>query len=303
VKTRNKIIVALDLDEQSMIALKYAGYYAEILNFELDVITVVEESSLISRIFSTDDLVIKINQELTNKVNKAVEPFTAKVKVNTHIEHGKPYVKIAELAKKSMPAFIVMGRSEIEKQGMSFLGSNSMHVILESGFPVITIRGEQNYEKYQEENKEILLPLDFRKGVREQVSVAIELAGLLKMPIHLISIQTSGGKGREAKILTQLGITKKTIVEAGIKCSSEMIYEPDKKVYELICREAAKRNAAMIVIMTRDENKLTSLFMGSNALDIIHHADIPVLSVEPWDLEFESPIFSLVSDLMNSTKK
>jgi nucleotide-binding universal stress UspA family protein len=303
VNTNKKIIVALDLDEQSIIALKYAHFFAENLNYELEVITVVEESSIISKLFLTDDMVIKLNEEIRLKIDLMVKPFTGKVKINTHTAHGKPYEKIAELADMYKPVFIVMGRSEISKQEKSFLGSNSLHVILESKYPVITIHGNPNFEAYKNENKEILLPLDFKKDVIEQISVSIEFAGILKMPIHIISIQTSGGKGREAKILTQLSLAKKTIIDAGIKCSSEMIYEPEKDVYELITREAVKRNAAMIVIMTRSESKLTTFFMGSNAMDIIQHSDIPVLSIEPWDKESDSSIFSVITDPMKVITK
>jgi nucleotide-binding universal stress UspA family protein len=303
VNNNKKILVALDLDEQSVIALKLAEHYAEILNYELEVITVVEESGMVSRLFSTDDMIIKLNEELKSKVGKLVEPYTEKVKIITHIAHGKPYEKIAELANQTKPAFIVMGRSEISKKEKSFLGSNSLHVILGSGYPVLTIHGNPDFEKYIKENKEILLPLDFRKDVTKQVSAAIEIAMLLKMPIHLISIQTKGGKGREAKILTQLGNTKNAITKAGIKCSSEMIYEPEKPVYELICSEAQKRDAAMIIIMTRAENMISSFFMGSNAMDIIQHADLPVLSIEPWDKDSADSIFKIISDPLNIIRK
>jgi nucleotide-binding universal stress UspA family protein len=296
VNTNKKILVALDLDEQSKIALKYAHFYAEILNYELEVLTVVEESSLISKIFSSDDLTVKLNDELKGKIELLVEPFKGKVTINTHIAHGKPYEKIAEFAKQSMPVFIVMGRSEIEKQDISFLGSNSMHVILESKYPVVTIHGSPDFEAYKESNKEILLPLDFKKDVAEQISVAIEFAKTFKMPLHLLSIQTSGGKGREAKIITQLGMVKKALSKEGIECTSELLYEPDKKVYELICRKAVQRNSSFIIIMTRSESMLTNFFLGSNAMDIIQHSEIPVLSIEPWDKNSGSSIFTVISD-------
>lgn len=302
-KTKNKILVALDLEEQSMVALKYAEYYAKLLNYDLEVITVIEESSLLTKLFSNDDLLIKLNNEIARRVEMAIKPYSEKIQINTHILHGKPYDKIATLATEIQPAFIIMGKNEISKEAKSFLGSNSMHVILESGFPVLTIRGEYDFDKYKNENREILLPLDLKKGIREQVSAAIEFAKLFKMPIHLISIQTTGGKGREAKIITQLGLTKKTIVEAGIKCSSEVIIEPGKNIYELIGEQALKRNSALIVIMTRAENKLANLFLGSNALDIINHSDIPVLSIQPWDQDSESSLFSMISDPFNIFKK
>ena len=301
--TNKKILVALDLDEQSMIALKYAEHYAQILNYEIEVVTVLEESSLVSKLFSTDEMMIRLEKELEKNVEQAVKSFSKKVKINTHIMHGKPYEKIEQVARETKPAFIVMGRSDFAKKEISFLGSTSMHVILDSGLPVLTIRGYRDIEKYKKENREILLPLDFKKQVRKQVSAAIELAYLFKMPIHLLSVQTKGGKGREAKILTQLGMTQKVIQDAGIKCSSETIFEPERHVYELICQAAVKRDSAFIVIMTRAENKFSTFFMGSNALDIIHHSDIPVMSIEPWEVDAEKSMFSLISDPLNLFKK
>lgn len=301
--TNKKILVALDLDEQSMIALKYADYYAQRLNFGIEIITVIEQSGLVSNLFSTDEMIEKLKKELKSKIDKIVKTCTKNIKINTHLLVGKAYEKIDELADKVKPTFIIMGRSEFAKKEISFIGSTCMHVILESGFPVITIRGYRDVEKYKKNNKEILLPLDFKKVVRKQVSVAIELANLMEMPIHLISIQTSGGKGREAKILTQLGQVKKIITDAGIKCSSEMINEPDKQVYELICQEAVKRESAFVVIMTRAENKIATFFIGSNAMDIIHHSDIPVISVQPWEEDSEDSLFTTVSDPLNVFKK
>lgn len=298
--TNKKILVALDLDEQSLIALKYAEFYAKDLNYELDVITIVEETSMISKLFSSDEMLVKLNEELKEKVKNVVKPYENEVKIYTHIAYGKPYEKIVELAQVVKPVFIVMGRSDISKEEISFLGSNAMHVITESGFPVITIHGNPDFEKYKMQNREILLPLDFKKDVTEQVSVAIEFANIMKMPIHLISIQTTGGKGREAKMLTQLGLVKKTIVGAGIKCSSEMIYEPEKKIYELICQEAEKRESTLIIIMTGAESKISSFFIGSNAMDIIQHSKIPVLSIEPWNIEMGSSVFSLIYDIFKT---
>ena len=301
--TNKKILVALDLDEQSMIALKYAEYYAQRLNYELEIVTVIEQAGLISSLFSTDEMIEKLKKELQKKINQIVKTCSKKIHIHAHILEGKAYEKIGELANQLKPAFIIMGRSEFAKKEISFIGSTCMHVILESGFPVITVRGYRDIEKYRKNNNEILLPLDFKKEVRKQVSVAIELANLLEMPIHLISIQTSGGKGREAKILTQLGLFKKIITDAGIKCSSEMINEPGKKIYELICKEAVKRDSAFILIMTHAENKIASFFIGSNAMDIIHHSDIPVISVEPWDKDSEKSLFEMISDPLNVFEK
>jgi len=303
VKTKNKILVALDFEEQAMIALQYAAYYADILDYDLEVITIVEESNIISKMFSTDELVVKLNQGIKEKVDHAIAPYVKKVKINSSIEYGKPYEKIEEFANKIKPCFIFMGKSEMSKRNQALLGSNSMHVILESSFPVVTIRGNYDFETYTKEHKEILVPLDLKKGIAEQITAAIEIAQLLNAPIRLLSIQTSGGKGREAKMLTQIAQTKKTVVDAGISCIAEIITSTAKPVTELICDEALKYKVSLIVIMTRAENKITELIIGSKASDIINKSNIPVLSVKPWDLESGSDIFSLIFDPLNIINK
>ncbi len=62
-KTKKKILVAIDFEEQSLIALKYAKYFAEVSKYDLEVTTVVEESSVFSKMFSSDEMLIKINEE------------------------------------------------------------------------------------------------------------------------------------------------------------------------------------------------------------------------------------------------
>lgn len=302
-KTKNKILVALDLEDQSMIALKYAEYFAEVLDYELEVITVVEESSLFNKLFSSNEIIKEMDKGISERVNKAIEPFANKVRINTTIAHGKPWEKIVEHAEKLMPSVIFMGKSELPKYKRAFVGSNSMHVILESDFPVITIRGDYDFEKYKQEHKEILLPLDLEKNISEQVSAAVEFAKLLNAPLHLFSVERTGSKGQETKMISQLAQAKKVITDAGLKCTTELVVNEEDTVSDLISNEAEKRNASLIVIMTREENKLAGLFMGSNARDIISNSNIPVLSVEPWDSEEGSKIFSQFIDVLNIYKK
>ncbi len=302
-KTKNKILVALDLEEQAMIALKYAAHFAEMLDYEIEAMTIVEESNIISKLFTSDEVVIKLNQSIKEKVDIAIAPYIKKVKINTSIAYGKPYEKIVEYADLIKPSFIIMGKSELSKQNQLLLGSNSMHVILEAGFPVITIRGDFDFNKYVKDHKEILVPLDLKKEISEQVTAAIEFAKLLKTSIRIFSIQTSGGKGREAKMLTQLAQTKKTIIDAGIHCIAEILNVQDGDLTELICQEAIKNKSALIIIMTRAESKIAELIIGSKALDIINKSDIPVMSIEPWDSESGSAVFSMFYDPLNIVTK
>ena len=121
-KTKNKILVPIDFEEQSIIALQYAEYFANLINAELEVFTVIEEAGLLSKLFSSDELIIKLNQEVQKKIDEVVANCTSEVKINTQIVYGKPYEKILEVAKKLNPSFIFMGRSEISKYKKALLG-------------------------------------------------------------------------------------------------------------------------------------------------------------------------------------
>jgi nucleotide-binding universal stress UspA family protein len=196
-----------------------------------------------------------------------------------------------------------MGKSERSGRNISLLGSNSMHVILEAGFPVITINGKYDFDLYKKEHKEILVPLDLKKSINDQITAAIEFAKLLNTGIRIYSVQTSGGKGREAKMLNQIAEAKKLITSAGINCIAEINNNPSKPIYGLIEEKAMEIKASMIIIMTRSESKITEFIIGSKAMEIINNSNIPVMSIEPWDLEEGSEIFSSFFDPLKYIKR
>jgi len=302
-KTNNKILVALDLEEQAIIALQYAVHFGKILGYEIEALTVVEESNILSKLFSSDEIVLKLNNEVQKKVDTAISPYKNEIKINTTISYGKPYEKVMQHAAKIKPCFIVMGRSEFSRHDLPLIGSNCMHVILEAGFPVITVRGHYDFKTFAKEHREILVPLDLKKGISEQLTASIEFARLFKTSIRLLSIQTSGGKGREAKMLNQIAQTKKIIADSGIDCTAEIFTKPGKSLTELICEEAEKRKSLMIIIMVRSEGKITEFIIGSKALEIINKSNLPVMSIEPWDMESGSEVFSVLFDPLNIIKK
>ncbi len=297
-ETNKKILTAIDFDEQSLIAFKYAKYFAETLNYELVVMTVIEESSFFAKLMSSDDMVVKINKEAELKL-KEIAGSSDKINITTRVEHGKAHEKIISVADEISPALIFMGKSELPKYKRPFIGSNSLHVMLESSFPVITIRGNYDFETYKNEHKEILVPLDFGSETSEQITAGIEFAKIFNTGLRIITIQCEGAKGEEMKLLSYLGKTKDAVEAAGIKCEQELVHEEKRSVADVITEKALEYKSSMIVIMTRKENRFSDYVLGSNARDIINNSDIPVLSVQPWDAKSGSKLFSFLYDPLN----
>ncbi len=293
-----KILTAVDFDEQSLIALKYARHFAEILNYELVVMSVIEESSFFAKLMSSDDMVLKMNKEAEAKL-KEIAGSSDKINISTRIEHGKPHEKIISVADEIKPSLIFMGKSELPKYKRPFIGSNSLHVMLECNYPVITIRGNYDFETYKNEHKEILVPLDFDAETSEQVTAAIEFAKIFNTGLRIVTIQRDGAKGEEMKLLSALGKTKDAVEAAGVNCEQELIHEEKQDVADVVTEMAINKKSLMIVIMTRKEKRIADFVLGSNAREIISSSDIPVLSVQPWDAKGGSKIFSLLYDPLN----
>lgn len=302
-KTKKKFLVALDLEEQAYIALEYAEYFAEMLDYELDVITIVEESSFVDKLFSDNSMQDKIRESVEEKINNSIEKYKQKVKVNTHIAFGKAYEKIIEYAEANQPSAIFMGKSEMPKYKRAFLGSNSLHVILETDIPVVTIRGKYDFDKYKNEHKDIMVPLDLRKSVDEQMSASIEFAKLMNKALFLYSVEQKGSKGEHTKMLSQLAKIKKTVVDSGIDCRFDLVQDTENDLHDLINNAAAQAQASLIVIMTRAENKFAEFILGSHATNIINNAEIPVVNIEPWDENKGSTVFSKVIDVLGVFNK
>lgn len=174
-----------------------------------------------------------------------------------------------------------------------------MHVVRETEYPVITITGKGDIEKYKQQDNTILVPLDLNKVVKEQVTAAIEFAHFLNANIKLVSILRSNSAGKEVQFLTQLNKIQKTFEAESIACTFELIKETEKEIADILVDYADNASTRLVIIMTQDEAKLVDYFIGSNAQEIIVKSHIPVLSVVPWTEDHPSKLFQTIYDPLN----
>ncbi len=281
----NNILLPLDFGKQSMIALDYASYFAKGTNAELYLLYVIEEGNFLSRMFTSPELQKKAYTEAEKMLDDLIEKMNYPYPVKKIIEYGKAYKMIIEVANKIRPKFIIMGKTQEPSFTRKLIGSNSMHVIQETVFPVITIRGANYITDFEKRDRELLLPLDLEKEVREQLTAGIEYAKYFATSIKAITILRENSKGKEMNLLTRLDKAKKIIESAGIECTSQLIKETEKPIYEVINDYAKAENTKLIVIMTHDERKIIDFFVGHTALEILDNAELPVLSVVPSSIE------------------
>lgn len=304
--TRNKILVAIDFEEQSLNALEHSYELARLFDAELVLLYVIEVANVFGKLRSPDDYVKKVIEEAREKFDELEKlASTAKeggsVKTTVLIEKGKPYEKIIETARDYEVLMIVMGKNSVSSAGKShkFIGNNTMSVVRDAHCPVITIMDKTaSPGKYTR----ILLPLDFTQQTKKQVQKAIEFGGYFGARIFVLSVVT--GDNKVTKLLKQVQINqvKNAIQKHGIQCETEMIYEKDGVVADIALQYCQTIKADLIIIMTQQKKSFVNYYVGSTAQEIINSSHTPVLSIIPT-AEFKPGVVTSMVDPLGLMKK
>lgn len=291
----NKILVPVDFEAQSLIALEQSFNLARLMPAEIVLLYVYQQPSGFAGIFGNND-----DNDRLYKIQEKLEELAGKVenekgiKASALIEKGKVYSKILEMSEKLPADFIIMGThsqplTDGEVEGV--LGANSSRVIRSSKCPVITINGAHHYKGC----RNILLPLDLTNETRQKVTYAIELAKLFGSGIKVVSALIGKNDASSVfKLQHQLDQVFHFISDAGVNCAAEIIEEAgsDKMMVPSIISYAEKHgDIDLIVIMTQQEPGIIEYFVGSHAQEFIRLSTIPVMSIVPKQLGFTS-IFS-----------
>jgi nucleotide-binding universal stress UspA family protein len=279
---KNNILVPLDFSEQAMVALGQAQSLAKITKADLTLIHVIDDPRFSIHIFRTSEaekksMEKKIMAEM-QKIAKGIHEKTA-IRVDVILAHGKVYEEVQKAAKKLKCSLILMGTNGstgIKK----FIGSNALRVIRESSCPVITIKGK----KHRAGCKRILLPLDLSEETKEKVAKAIEIAKIYGAEIDLLTVLTTDDEFIINKLKRQMNQVEQYIVQHNVFCKAEFV--DGKDVSDEIIKYAKKNKVDLVMIMTQQEMNWTSMFIGSEAQQVINDSDVPVLSIRPKERRY-----------------
>lgn len=295
----NKILVAVDFENQSMYALEQSYELARMFDADLLLLYVIEGVNILGKLRSPDEylknLITEAHEKFDEleKLGKNITTHT-KVRVVAMVEKGKPYEKIIEIANDQNALMIVMGRnsnsSVIKKRRI--IGSNTTNVIREAQCPVITIN-----TKSPPKISKILLPLDFTRQTKKQVQKAIEFGGYFGSHINILSILNDDNKVTKLMKQVQLNQVKKAIQKNGIQCQTEFIVEKDGNVAEIVLAYSKKIDADLIIIMTQQKKNFIHYYIGSTAQNVISDSVIPVLSIMPTTKFKPGVVTSMVDPL------
>ena len=275
----NKILVPIGFSEQSILALGQAFNLAKIKNSDVVLLSVVKEQSMMQSLF-VDDLTDQLKLKVKQKLNELAKQYGDKfgVSVDTMVSKGKIYEQINEVAELISADLIVMGTNGSQGNKSKLIGSNAEKVVRLSKCPVITIKGKDN--RIGCEN--IILPLDLERQTKEKVTYALEYARYWNATIRVVSVVLRDNQEVREKLKKNINQVHDFIVNAGVKCSAELI-EGGKKITlgNFVFQYEKKFDADLIMIMTKQEELSLSNNISDTARYIINNSEIPVMSIRP----------------------
>ena len=278
----SKILVPIGFSEQSMIALGQAFNLAKIKNSDIILLSVIEGQSMIESLF-LDDNSDELKAKVKSKLEDIASVYSSKygVDVDTMVAKGRVYEEVNKVADMISADLIVMGTNGVNSKS-KFIGSNAEKVVRLSKCPVITIKGKSHRDGCEN----IILPLDLEKQTKEKVTYALEYARYWDATIRIVSVVLRDNNEVRAKLIKNIKQVEQFILDAGVKCTSEIV-EGEKKITlgDFVFDYEKKFDADMIMIMTKKEELTLSNNISVTARYIINNSDIPVMSIRPKEVK------------------
>jgi nucleotide-binding universal stress UspA family protein len=290
----NKILIPLDFQKQSILALEQSYNLARIIQAEIVLLYVHEQSGIFAGLFSHDqhnEMLSKIDEKLAELAGRV--SLVSGLTINYRLEKGRIYSKIIDVAKEIQAQYIIMGTHSTDEGEEKELrvGANASKVIRSAICPVITIKTKPlNYGC-----RNILLPLDLTKETRQKVAKCIEIAKIYGAGIKIV---TAIWKKNDPEIngrLYEQGEQVTTSISAeGIACTFEVLESHDAEntlVPTILTYAYQQGDIDLVLILTQQEIGIVEYFVGSHAQEFIRLSEIPVMSIIPKETESKS-IFS-----------
>lgn len=278
-----KILVPTDFSNESLTALDHAARFAHTYDAEIILLHVVETyefNAVLDNLGTSYEEIVK--KGIEDKIQQLItERDNLKgITISSRIESGKVHRKVLAVADEISADLIVMGThgaSGIGHLEKMVLGSNAYRIVNGSSIPVLTIRDANKKPRVER----IILPLDITKKTMQKVKTAIDIAKKFNAHIYIVAITEflDDFNPNIDRIPKELEAVEHRVNAAGIACTAAEIKYRD--VAKGVIGYAENVRGDLIVIMTRQENLIEELILGSHARKIVSQSHVPVLSVRP----------------------
>lgn len=278
------ILVPIGFSEQSIIALEQALVFAEAMEADITLLSVINDDSQIREALGVSKK--EEESELKIRAKEKLESLAAKyssdsgINISSMVAHGVIYEEINRVVGLIEADLVVMGTNGKPSNLMKrFIGSNAYRTATEVKVPVVTIKGIRKVNKIDT----IIFPLILGGHSKEKVGAALHYARLLNATIKIVSV--CNDQQDEKMLKANQNQVLNFIQDHGVECSAHMIMNPERKgIIRNTLNFAYENDGDMIMITENDfDRDITEFFLGTDVQAMIYHSEIPVMSITPRD--------------------
>lgn len=270
---KKSILVGTDFSEGSYVALEIAVDIANKMNTDIHLIWVRKEKLLASneQMVQTEHLAETRLQDLCDKHQPLLNGT-----ISWEILEGRVADVMASVATKDESPLIVIGTNGASGFEKYFMGSTAVRIVQTAPCPTLTIREGYNFHKALEH---IVCPIRINDDSRQKVPPTAAFAQLFGSTVHILGlVETAQDAFTLKSYLKQVEayFTSKNIPHTSVGRRYE-------NYTDTVLQYAEEVHADLLVI-TSEQRKHAALFLGTNAQEIVHSSQIPVLCVHPADI-------------------
>ena len=268
------IIVGTDFSDGSYVALELAVDVANRMGCGIILVWVKREKKLLA-----DDQLDVMTNLAKDKLNSLCEKHRDALKHGTieyRIVKGHVSTAIAELAKKELSPLIVVGTNGASGFEKYFLGSTAARIVQDAPCPVMTMRQGYDFHKKLER---IVVPIRVNANSRQKVPPAAAMARIFGSKVHLLGLLDL--KDEESVLRTYVGQSADYLEKEGVPYNIEIASYSN--YCDTVLHYSDSIKADLVVINTEQDRVISQIFLGTNAQQIVHRSQIPVLCIHPED--------------------
>jgi nucleotide-binding universal stress UspA family protein len=273
------IIVGTDFSKGSYVALELAVDIANKLECGIKIIWAKREKLL----FDEEQLTIMTHlaEEKLEQLCEQHRPMLRSGKIRWEICSGKVGAVISRQAQHENAPLIVIGTNGASGFEKYWMGSTAVRIVQEAPVPVLTVRQGYDFHKALEH---IVVPIRVNINSRQKVPPAAQMARMFGSEVHILGLMDSPDQAPQLR--AYMVQTAEFLSSEGVKFSS--VVKKYSNYSDAVLSYADSIKADLVVINTEQDRVVSQFFLGTNAQQIVHNSQIPVLCVHPADIFFIS---------------
>ena len=269
------IIVGTDFSEGSYVALRYAVDVANRLQSDIILMWVRREKLLVDN--EQLNIMTHLAEERLAELCARYQPQMQHGQIRWQVAKGKVAVAIATTALRELSPMIVIGTNGASGFEKYWMGSQAVRIVQDSPCPVLTVR--QGYD-FNGGVDHIVVPIRVNANSRQKVPPAAAMAKMFGAEVHVLGLLDLKEEEKALRIYVQQSTDY--LDREGVKYTFEI--RTYSNYCDTVLQYAEEVKSDLLVINTEQDRILSQLFLGTNAQQIVHRSQIPVLCVHPEDL-------------------